>query len=59
MLLGLVISTLVLSMVLTIPFTEGLPYAIVYQGSTVVGVYLLYRSIMALSPINTIERIAP
>ena len=54
--LGLAISTLVLSIVLTIPFSHGLPYAIVYHGSTVVGIYLIYRSVISLSPISKIEK---
>jgi hypothetical protein len=57
LLLGLVISTLVLSIVLSIPFSEGLSYAIVYQGSGVVGIFLLYKSMMALSPISKIENV--
>jgi len=56
LLIGLAILTLVLSIVLTIPFSGGLPYAIIYQGSTVIGIYLIYRSVMSLSPIGRIEK---
>jgi hypothetical protein len=57
LLLGLAISTLVISFVVSTPFATGsLPYVIVNQGTAVVGIYLIYRSVMALSPIGKIER---
>lgn len=54
--LGLAVLTLVLSLVLTFPFSEGIPYAIIYQGSTVIGIYLIYKSVMSLTPIGKIEK---
>jgi hypothetical protein len=43
--------------VVSTPFATGsLPYVIVNQGTAVVGIYLIYRSVMALSPIGKIER---
>jgi hypothetical protein len=49
--LGLALSTLVLDLVLLTPLTPGtLPFVIVSQGTALVGIYLIYRSVMSLSP---------
>jgi len=57
LLLGLALSTLALSLIVTSFLNEGtLPYVIVNKGTGVVGIYLIYRSVMALSPIGKIER---
>ena len=57
LLLGLALFTLVLSIVVTSSLTSGtLPYAIVNQGTGVVGIYLIYRSVMSLSPVGHIEK---
>jgi hypothetical protein len=57
LLLGLALSTLVLDLVLTSPFTQGtLPYVVVSNGTAVVGIYLIYRSVMSLSPLGRVEK---
>jgi hypothetical protein len=57
LLVGLALSTLVLSLVLTLPLTTGtLPYVVVNQGTGVIGIYLIYRSVMSLSPTRRIEK---
>lgn len=57
LLLGLALSTLVLYLVLTIPLTQGtLPYAVVNNGTALVGIYLIYRSVMSLSPLGRVEK---
>ena len=57
LLLGLALSTLVLSIVLTFPLATGtFPYVIVNQGTGVVGIYLIYRSVMSFSLIGKIEK---
>jgi len=55
--LGLALCTLVVSLVATSFLSDGtLPYVIVNKGTGVVGIYLIYRSAMSLSPIGKIER---
>ena len=57
LLLGLALATLVLSIVVTSGLTSGtLPYVIVNQGTGVVGIYLIYRSVMSLSPLGHVEK---
>ncbi|MGP8056568.1 MAG: hypothetical protein ACLQEQ_04365 [Nitrososphaerales archaeon] len=57
LLLGLALSTLVLSILATSPFNSGtLPYVIVNNGTGVVGIYLIYRSVMSLSPLSRVEK---
>ncbi|HMD78877.1 MAG TPA: hypothetical protein VKF39_02720 [Nitrososphaerales archaeon] len=57
LLLGLALSTLVLSIAATSFLDSGtLPYVIVNQGTGVVGIYLIYRSVMALSPLGRVEK---
>lgn len=57
LLLGLALFTLVLSIVVTSPLTSGtLPFAIVNQGTGIVGIYLIYRSVMSLSPVGHVEK---
>jgi hypothetical protein len=57
MFIGLALSTLVISIVATTPFNEGtLPYVIINQGTSLVGIYLLYRSVMSLSPLGHVEK---
>ncbi|MDA4127821.1 MAG: hypothetical protein OK452_11570 [Thaumarchaeota archaeon] len=57
LLLGLALSTLVLSIVVTSFLDSGtLPYVIVNQGTGIVGIYLLYRSVMALSPLGRVQK---
>jgi hypothetical protein len=57
LLLGLALSTLVLSLVLTFPLVEGtLPFVIVNKGTALVGIYLIYRSMMSLSPLGRIDK---
>jgi hypothetical protein len=57
LLLGLALSTLVLSIVVTFPLTEGtLPFVIVNQGTAVVGIYLIYRSVMSLTLLGKVEK---
>lgn len=56
LLLGLALSTLALSLIVTSFLDEGtLPYVIVNKGTAVAGIYLIYLSVMALSPIAKIE----
>jgi hypothetical protein len=55
--LGLALFTLVLDLALTTPLNEGtLPFVIVSQGTAVVGIYLIYRSVMSLSPLGRLEK---
>jgi hypothetical protein len=57
LLLGLALSTLVLSIVATSPFDSStLPYVIVNQGTGIVGIYLIYRSVMSLSPLGRVAK---
>lgn len=57
LLLGLALGTLVLSIVVTTPLTPGtLPYVILNQGTGVVGIYLIYKSVMSLSPLGRVEK---
>ena len=57
LLLGLALGTLVLSIVVTTPLAPGtLPFAIVNQGTSVVGIYLIYRSVMSLSLLGRVEK---
>jgi hypothetical protein len=57
LLFGVALSTLVFSMVATTPFDQGtLPYVIINQGTGVVGIYLVYRSVMSLSPLSRVEK---
>ncbi|GEM_PF-4065328 len=57
LLLGLALSTLVLSIVATSFLTlDTLSYVIVYQGTGLVGIYLIYRSVMSLSPLGRVEK---
>jgi hypothetical protein len=57
LLLGLALSTLVLSILVTNFLSEGtLPYAIVNKGTGVVGIYLIYRSVMSLSPLGRVQK---
>jgi hypothetical protein len=54
--LGLALSTLVVSIVLSFPFNIGtLGYSIVNQGTGLVGFFLLYKSVMSLSPLGHID----
>jgi hypothetical protein len=57
LLLGLALATLVLSIVVTSGLNSGtLPYVIVNQGTGVVGIYLIYRSVTSLSPLGRVEK---
>ena len=57
LLLGLALSTLVISIVVSTPFESGtLPAVIVNIGTGVVGIYLIYRSMMSLSPLGRVEK---
>lgn len=57
LLLGLALSTLVFSIVVTNPLTpNSLPYVIVNQGTGIIGIYLIYRSVMSLSPLGRVEK---
>ena len=57
LLLGLALSTLVLSIVATSFVNPGtLPYVIVQQGTGIVGIYLIYRSVMSLSPLGRVQK---
>ena len=57
LLLGLALSTLVVSIVVTTPLPSGaLAAVIVMQGTAVVGIYLIYRSMMSLSPLGRVEK---
>jgi hypothetical protein len=57
LLFGLALSTLVISIVVSAPFASGtLPYVIVNQGTGIVGIYLIYRSMMSLSPLGRVEK---
>jgi hypothetical protein len=56
-LFGYALSTLVLSLVLTSPLDQGsLAYVIINQGTALVGIYLIYRSVMSLSPLGRVEK---
>ncbi len=57
LLLALALSTLVVSIVVTSLLTSGtVPYEVVDKGTGVVGIYLIYRSVMSLSPLGRIEK---
>ena len=57
LLFGVALSTLVFSLVATAPFDQGtLPYVIINQGTGLVGIYLIYRSVMSLSPLGRIKK---
>jgi len=57
LLLGLALATLVISIVATIPFAPGtIAYVIINQGTGVVGIFLIYRSVMSLSPLGRVEK---
>ena len=57
LLLGLALATLVFSIVVTSFLTSGtLPYVIVNQGTGLVGIYLIYRSVMSLTPLGRVEK---
>jgi hypothetical protein len=55
--LGFALATLVLDLILTTPLNGGtLPFVIISQGTAVVGIYLIYRSVTSLSPLGKIEK---
>jgi hypothetical protein len=57
MFLGLALATLVISLVASSPFSSGtLPYLVVNDGTAIVGMYLLYRAVMSLSPLGRVEK---
>jgi hypothetical protein len=57
LLLGLALSTLVISIALTSFLNPGdFSYVIVQQVTGIVGIYLIYRSMMALSPLGRVEK---
>lgn len=57
LLFGLALATLVLNLVLTNPLTQGtLPFVVVNDGTALVGIYLIYRSVMSLSPLGRVEK---
>lgn len=57
LLLGLALSTLAFSIVASTPFSSGtLPYVIVNEGTTVVGMVLIYYSVMSLSPLSRVMK---
>jgi hypothetical protein len=46
----------VISLIATTPLNQGtLPYVIVNNGTAIVGIYLLYRAVMSLSPLSRVE----
>ena len=56
-LLGLALFTLVLDIILTTPLTTGsLPDVVITQGTAVVGIYLIYRSVLSLSPLGRVQK---
>jgi hypothetical protein len=57
LLFGLALSTLVFSIAASTPFDQGsLPYVIINQGTALIGIYLIYRSVMSLSLLGRIEK---
>jgi hypothetical protein len=56
LLFGEALSTLVFSIVASTPFNQGtLPYVIINQGTSLVAIYLIYRSVMSLSPLGRVK----
>jgi hypothetical protein len=57
LLVGLALSTLVFSIAAASPFDQGsLLYVIINQGTGLVGISLIYKSVMSLSPLGRVEK---